>query len=204
MQVVADFVSATHNALAAGFQVVELHYAHGYLIHEFLSPCANKRTDDYGGSFDNRIRLALEIAQAVRDTWPSHLPVLVRISATDWEEGGWDGDQSVELCRRLKAIGIDLIDTSTGGAIPHAKIPVGPGFQVPFAERIRKEAGIPSGAVGFITNATQAEEIVSSGKADVVLMARELLRDPYFPLHAAQELGTDVRWPDQYARAKPT
>ncbi|HEX3744370.1 MAG TPA: NADH:flavin oxidoreductase/NADH oxidase [Bryobacteraceae bacterium] len=197
----AAFVSAAQRALAAGFQVVELHFAHGYLVHEFLSPLSNRRTDQYGGSFENRIRFALETAQAVRAVWPERLPLFVRISASDWVEGGWDIDQSVEFARRLRGLGVDLIDCSSGGLDPRQKIQLGPGYQVPFAERIRREAEIPTGAVGLITSPQQADEIVRSGQADLVLLAREFLRDPYFPLHAAKELGDAVPAPNQYLRA---
>jgi 2,4-dienoyl-CoA reductase-like NADH-dependent reductase (Old Yellow Enzyme family) len=197
----AAFVSAAQRALAAGFQVVELHFAHGYLVHEFLSPLSNRRTDQYGGSFENRIRFALETAQAVRAVWPERLPLFVRISASDWVEGGWDIDQSVEFARRLRGLGVDLIDCSSGGLDPRQKIQLGPGYQVPFAERIRREAEIPIGAVGLITSPQQADEIVRSGQADLVLLAREFLRDPYFPLHAAKELGDAVPTPNQYLRA---
>lgn len=195
------FVAAAGRALEAGFQVVELHFAHGYLMHEFLSPLSNQRTDQYGGSFENRIRFPLETAKAVRTVWPEHLPLFVRISASDWVEGGWDIDESVELSRRLCGLGVDLIDCSSGGLSPQQKIKVVPGYQVPFAERIRRDAGIRTGAVGLITTAQQAEEIVSSGNADLVLLAREFLRDPYFPLHAAKQLGDAVQPPIQYQRA---
>jgi 2,4-dienoyl-CoA reductase-like NADH-dependent reductase (Old Yellow Enzyme family) len=199
---VDSFVAAARRCADAGFEVVELHAAHGYLLHEFLSPLSNHRTDQYGGSLANRTRLPLRIASAVREVWPGGLPLFVRISASDWVEGGWDLPQSIELSRELKKIGVDLIDCSSGGMVPHAKIPVGPGFQVPFAEAIRREAGIKTGAVGMITDAHQAETIVSTGQADVVLLARQLLRDPYWPLHAAKELGAEVKWPKQYERAK--
>jgi 2,4-dienoyl-CoA reductase-like NADH-dependent reductase (Old Yellow Enzyme family) len=199
--VVEQFRQAAQRAVAAGFQVAEIHAAHGYLIHQFCSPLVNTRSDEYGGSFDNRIRLCLEVVSAVRDVWPADLPVFVRISSTDWKEGGWDIEQSVELARRLRAAGVDLIDCSSGGAIPDARIPVAPGYQVPFAERIRRDAGIATAAVGLITDAVQADAIVQSGQADCVLLARELLRDPYWPLHAAQRLGRTVPWPIQYLRA---
>jgi 2,4-dienoyl-CoA reductase-like NADH-dependent reductase (Old Yellow Enzyme family) len=195
------FVAAARRALRAGFQVTEIHAAHGYLVHQFLSPLSNQRTDEYGGAFENRIRLALEVAVAVRAVWPAGLPLFVRISATDWAPGGWDIDESVELARRLKAVGVDLIDCSSGGAVPHQKIALGPGYQVPFAARIRKETGVATGAVGMITTPQQAEEIVGSGQADMVLLAREFLRDPYFPLHAAKALGSKVEPPSQYLRA---
>lgn len=200
---VQAFVEAATRALAAGFRVIEIHAAHGYLIHEFLSPLSNRRTDDYGGSFENRTRLLREIATAIRRGWPEHLPLFTRVSATDWTEGGWDIDQSVELSRQLKEIGVDFIDCSSGGNVATAKITVGPGYQTPFADRIRRDAGIPTGAVGMITSATQAEHIVGTGQADAVLIARELLRDPYFPLRAARELGQEITWPAQYLRAGP-
>ncbi len=197
-----DFVAATKRALKAGFQVAELHAAHGYLLHEFLSPLSNKRTDEYGGSFENRIRFVVEITEAVRAVWPDELPLFTRISATDWVEGGWTDSDSVALSKVLKTKGVDLIDCSTGGNVPGAKIPTGPLYQLPFSERIKKEAGMLTGAVGLITKAQEIEDIIANGKADVVLLARQLLRDPYFPLHAAKELGVDVRWPSQYLRAK--
>jgi len=201
--VVRAFEAAALRARDAGFDVVEIHAAHGYLLHQFLSPLVNTRTDEYGGSFDNRVRLTLDVADAVRRAWPDSLPVFVRISATDWVDGGWDVDQSVELARRLRTIGIDLIDCSSGGAVRGATIVVAPGYQVPFAERIRREAGIATGAVGMITSATQADEIIRTERADVVLLARAMLRDPYFAAHAAQELGVAFSWPIQYARAAP-
>ena len=202
-EIVAAFAAAAGRALSAGFEVVELHGAHGYLMHEFLSPLSNTRDDAYGGSFENRTRFAREVVSAVRAVWPERLPLFVRISATDWAEGGWNLDESVELSRIFKTLGVDLVDCSSGGAVAHAKIEVGPGYQVPFAERIRREAGIATGAVGMITEAEQADAIVREGKADIVLLARELLRDPYWPLRAATELGVDVEWPAQYRRAKP-
>jgi 2,4-dienoyl-CoA reductase-like NADH-dependent reductase (Old Yellow Enzyme family) len=198
----ADFVAATRRALAAGYEVIELHGAHGYLFHQFLSPLSNTRTDAYGGSFENRARLLLEVTAEVRAALPEGLPLLVRLSATDWLEDGWTADDSVRLAGLLKNLGVDLIDTSTGGNVPKAPIPVGPGYQVEFAEKIRREAGIATGAVGLITEAAQAEAIIAAGQADLVLLAREELRDPYFPLHAAKELGVDVAWPPQYERAK--
>jgi 2,4-dienoyl-CoA reductase-like NADH-dependent reductase (Old Yellow Enzyme family) len=201
--IVRQFRDATRRALDAGFDVVEVHGAHGYLIGEFLSPLVNTRTDEYGGSFDHRIRLCLEIVDAVRGVWPERLPVFVRISTTDWKDGGWDLDQSVELARRLRARGVDLLDCSSGGTVHDGRVALGPGYQVPFAERIRREAGIPTGAVGLITDAAQADAIVRNGQADCVLIARELLRDPYFPLRAARELGHVVPWPAQYLRAAP-
>jgi 2,4-dienoyl-CoA reductase-like NADH-dependent reductase (Old Yellow Enzyme family) len=201
--VVRDFEAAARRALDAGFDVVEIHAAHGYLLHQFLSPLVNTRHDDYGGAFENRIRLTFDVADAVRRLWPAALPVFVRISATDWVDGGWDLDQSVELARRLKTIGIDLIDCSSGGAVRGARIATGPGYQVPFAERIRGDAGIATGAVGMITTAAQADAIIRDGQADVVLLAREMLRDPYFALHAVEELGGRASWPVQYLRAAP-
>ncbi len=198
----AQFRAATCRAISAGFQVVELHMAHGYLLHEFLSPLVNHRSDIYGGSLENRIRFPLRAAAAVREEWPSNLPMFVRISATDWVEGGWDIDQSVILARHLKEIGVDLIDCSSGFAVPNEPVPFGPGFQVPFAARVRSEAGIASAAVGYITEAAQAEQIVATGQADVVLLGREMLRDPYWPLHAARSLHAEAHWPNQYLRAK--
>ena len=200
--VVARFARSAQLAQLAGFETVELHFAHGYLVHSFLSPLSNRRTDEYGGNFDGRARLALEIAAAVRRVWPERLPLLVRVSATDWVDDGWDLPQTVELARRLKTLGVDLIDCSSGGLVPNAKVRPGPGYQVPFAEAVRREAGIPTGAVGMITEAEQAEAIVAPGKADVVLLARELLREPYWPLRAAAVLGAAGPWPKQYLRAK--
>jgi 2,4-dienoyl-CoA reductase-like NADH-dependent reductase (Old Yellow Enzyme family) len=200
---VQQFVDATGRAQAAGFEVIEIHMAHGYLLHEFLSPLSNRRTDNYGGELANRARLPRHVATAVRARWPATWPVFVRISASDWVEGGWDLAQSVTLAHWLKEDGIDLIDCSSGGLVPTAHIPVGPGFQVPFASAIRQQVGIATGAVGLITEAVQAEQIVATGLADVVFLARELLRDPYWPLHAAQQLGVDLTWPPQYERAKP-
>jgi 2,4-dienoyl-CoA reductase-like NADH-dependent reductase (Old Yellow Enzyme family) len=200
---VGAFADAAKRALAAGFRVIEIHAAHGYLLHEFLSPLSNRRTDAYGGSFENRTRLVREVASAVRASWPDHLPLFTRISATDWTEGGWDIEQSVELARQLKPLGVDFIDCSSGGNVATAKIPIAPGYQAPFAERIRKDAHIMTGAVGLITESAQAEQIVGSGQADAVLIARELLRDPYFPMRAARELGQDITWPAQYLRAGP-
>jgi 2,4-dienoyl-CoA reductase-like NADH-dependent reductase (Old Yellow Enzyme family) len=195
--------SAAERALAAGFQAIEMHLAHGYLAHQFYSPYANQRDDAYGGSFENRVRFALEIAEAVRSVWPEHLPLIARLSSTDWEPGYWDIEQTVELARRLGALGVDVIDASSGGNIAKARVPVRPAYQTPFAERIRRETGMTTMAVGLITSAELAEEIVSNGRADLVAMARELLRDPYWPLHAARTLGADVEWPVQYVRAKP-
>jgi 2,4-dienoyl-CoA reductase-like NADH-dependent reductase (Old Yellow Enzyme family) len=196
-----DFRDATRRALDAGFRVIELHAAHGYLFHEFLSPLSNRRTDEYGGSFENRIRFTLETVDAVRAVWPVALPLLIRVSSTDWMEGGWDIEQSVELSRLLKQRGVDLVDCSSGGNVSSAQIPIGPGYQVEFASRIRRDAGIPTAAVGLITDPHQAEEIVASGKADLVILARQLLRDPYWPLHAAKALGAEIAWPSQYLRA---
>jgi 2,4-dienoyl-CoA reductase-like NADH-dependent reductase (Old Yellow Enzyme family) len=198
-----SFATAARRALTAGFDVIEIHAAHGYLIHEFLSPLSNFRTDEYGGSFDNRVRMALEIVQAVRAEIGPDVPLFMRISATDWTEGGWTINDSVELARRAKGLGVDLIDTSSGGNVPGAKIPLAPGYQVEFAARIRKEAAIPTGAVGMITTAEQAQQILDASQADLILLARELLRDPYFPMHAAQKLGAPVLAPKQYLRAWP-
>jgi 2,4-dienoyl-CoA reductase-like NADH-dependent reductase (Old Yellow Enzyme family) len=195
------FRKAAGRALEAGFQVLEIHDAHGYLLHEFLSPLANRRTDQYGGDFENRIRFPLEVMRAVRSVWPESLPLFLRISATDWAEGGWAIEDSVELARRAKPLGVDLIDCSSGAMVPWAKIPVGPGFQVPFAERIRKEAGIMTGAVGMITEPAQADAIIREGQADLVLLAREFLRDPYWALRAAKALGAEQAAPVQYQRA---
>jgi 2,4-dienoyl-CoA reductase-like NADH-dependent reductase (Old Yellow Enzyme family) len=201
--VVEGFRLAAGRAAKAGFDLVEIHGAHGYLIHEFLSPLANQRTDEYGGSFENRTRLVLEIVDAVRGEWPAHLPLFVRISATDWAEGGWSADESVALARLFREHGVDLVDASSGGQVPNAKIPVGPGFQVEFAARIRREAGIATGAVGLITEPEQANTIVAEGQADLVFLARELLRDPYWPVHAAEALGVTASWSAQYLRAAP-
>ena len=201
--VVEDFKLAARRAMLAGFKVVEIHAAHGYLVHQFLSPLSNRRKDEYGGSFDNRVRLLLEIVEGVRSVWPPGYPLFVRVSATDWAEEGWSADETVRLCALLKEREVDVIDCSTGGLVPYQKIPVGPGYQVQFAERIRKETGMLTGAVGIITNPVQAETILASGQADLVVMARQMLRDPYFPLHAADELGfKDMHWPLQYERAK--
>ena len=202
-QVVRAFADAARRACDAGFRVIEIHAAHGYLIHEFLSPLSNHRDDTYGGSFENRTRLIREIVAAVRSSWPKGAPLFVRISATDWVEGGWDLKQSIELARSLKQLGVDLIDCSSGGTVPHAKIPAGPGYQTPFAQRIRHEAEILTGAVGMITSPVQAEQIIGTGQADAILIAREFLRDPYWPLRAATELGQSISWPVQYLRAAP-
>jgi len=201
--VVADFVAAAHRARAAGFQTLEIHAAHGYLLHQFLSPLSNRRTDAYGGGFENRTRLVREVVSAIRGVWPERLPLLIRLSATDWVEGGWNADETVELCRLLKGLGVDLVDVSSGGLVATATIPVGTGFQTEFAARVRREAGIPSAAVGLITSPAQADHVVRSGQADMVLLGREILRNPYWPLAAAQALGQAATWPVQYLRAAP-
>ncbi len=204
IQVIANaFAAAAKRSLTAGFDVIELHGAHGYLMHEFLSPLSNKRTDEYGGSFKNRIRFALEVIEAVRKIMPGSMPLFLRISATDWVNDGWTIDDSVELARAVRPLGVDLIDCSSGGSTPHAEIPVRPGYQVPFAERIRREAGILTGAVGLITEPEQADNILCDGSADLVFLAREFLREPYWPIKAAHALGTAVPLPVQYARAFP-
>jgi 2,4-dienoyl-CoA reductase-like NADH-dependent reductase (Old Yellow Enzyme family) len=200
-QATEDFVAAAKRAVEAGFETIEIHAAHGYLFHEFLSPLSNKRADEYGGSLENRMRFPLEVSRQVRAAVPENLPVFVRISATDWTDGGWDLEQSIEFCRRLKEIGIDLIDVSTGGNVPNAKIPVAPGYQVSFAAEIRRQVGIATAAVGMITEPQQAENILLKGEADAVLLAREFLREPYFPFRAARELGGAVDVPKQYGRA---
>jgi 2,4-dienoyl-CoA reductase-like NADH-dependent reductase (Old Yellow Enzyme family) len=197
------FAIAAERAYRAGFRVIEIHAAHGYLMHEFLSPFSNRRSDNYGGSFENRTRLIRDTVAAVRKVLPDHCPVFVRVSATDWTTGGWDIEQTAELARELKALGADLIDCSSGGNLERAEIPMGPGYQSAFAERVRREAGIASAAVGMITAAAQADHIVRTGQADFVFLARELLRNPYWPLHAAQELGHRMTWPAQYLRAAP-
>ncbi|HKT10221.1 MAG TPA: NADH:flavin oxidoreductase/NADH oxidase [Terriglobia bacterium] len=197
------FAQAARRAIQAGFDVVEIHGAHGYLIHEFLSPFSNHRQDEYGGSIENRTRLAREVVKAAREVWPESLPLFFRISATDWQEGGWEPAQSVELARQVKSLGVDLVDCSSGGNLPDATIPAGPGYQTPFAERIRREAGVMTGTVGFITAPAQADHIIRSGQADAVLLAREMLRDPHWPLRAARELGYPTTWPVQYLRAAP-
>ena len=202
-EVVDAFAAAARRACQAGFRVVEIHAAHGYLIHEFLSPLSNHREDEYGGSFENRTRLCRDIATAVRSEWPKELPLFVRISATDWIEGGWTIEESVKLATELKKMGVDLIDCSSGGTALHAKIPVGPGYQTQFAERIRRETGSLTGAVGMITSPEQAEHIIRTGQADAVIMAREFLRDPYWPLRAARALEQPIAWPVQYLRAAP-
>ena len=199
--VTAAFVEAARRAREAKFQLIELHAAHGYLLHQFLSPLSNKRTDQYGGPFENRIRLLKEVATAVRTQWPENLPLFVRVSATDWAEGGWEIEQCVALAKELKSIGVDLIDTSSGGLVPHAKVPVGPLYQVPFAKRIRQGAGIATAAVGMIRHPEEADSIIKNGDADIVLLAREFLRDPYWAQHAAKKLGAPPLHPVQYARA---
>jgi 2,4-dienoyl-CoA reductase-like NADH-dependent reductase (Old Yellow Enzyme family) len=200
-KVKADFKAAAARALKAGFKVIEIHAAHGYLLHEFYSPLSNHRTDEYGGSFENRIRLLLEVTATIKEVWPDEYPLFVRISSTDWTGGGWTADDSAALAKILKDKGVDLIDCSSGGNVL-AQIPLKPGYQVEFAEKMRKEAGVLTGAVGLITEAVQADEIIQNGQADVVIMAREMLRDPYFPLRAAHQLGHEIKWPVQYERAK--
>jgi 2,4-dienoyl-CoA reductase-like NADH-dependent reductase (Old Yellow Enzyme family) len=201
-KVIDDFTIAARRALQAGFKVIEIHSAHGYLLHQFLSPLSNHRTDTYGGAFENRIRLLLEVIAGVQTVWPSDLPLLVRISATDWVEGGWHLEESIKLARILKEKGVDLVDVSSGGLSNLQKISTGPGYQLPFASRIKKETGMLTGAVGMITTSIQAETILVNGDADLIIMARELLRQPYFPLKAAHELADDIKWPVQYERAK--
>jgi 2,4-dienoyl-CoA reductase-like NADH-dependent reductase (Old Yellow Enzyme family) len=202
-EAVDAFAASARRACEAGFRVAEIHAAHGYLLHEFLSPLSNHREDDYGGSFENRTRMVREVVRAVRAVWPAQAPLFVRISATDWVDGGWDLEQSVELARVLRGLDVDLIDCSSGGNVAHAAVPAGPGYQTPFADRIRREAGVMTGAVGLITSPVQAEQIVATGQADAVILARELLRDPYWPLRAARELGQTIAWPIQYLRAAP-
>jgi 2,4-dienoyl-CoA reductase-like NADH-dependent reductase (Old Yellow Enzyme family) len=202
-RLVQAFQHAARRALQAGFDVLEIHAAHGYLLHEFLSPLSNRRTDEYGGSLENRARLLVEVVDAVREVWPLDLPLFVRISTTDWAPDGWNLESSIALVKMLKPRGVDLIDVSSGGLVPGVTIPVGPGYQTPFAEEIRKQAQIPTGAVGMITAAAQAEHILRTGQADLVFLAREFLRDPYWPLHAAQELHDQTPWPAQYLRAAP-
>ncbi len=201
-RIVRSFGDAAERALRAGFRVLEVHAAHGYLLHTFFSPLSNQRQDQYGGSFDNRIRALLETVRSVRSRWPERLPLFVRISATDWADGGWDLEQSVELSRRLAQEGVDLVDCSSGGLVPGAKIPVGPGYQARFAETIRREAKVMTGAVGMIRSPDQADHILRTGQADVVILARQMLRDPYWPLTAARALGVKVHWPVQYDRAR--
>ncbi|WP_111597606.1 NADH:flavin oxidoreductase/NADH oxidase [Chitinophaga skermanii] len=202
-KVIKDFVKATIRALQAGFKVIEIHAAHGYLLHEFLSPLSNKRSDHYGGSFENRTRLLREIVQAVRTEWPSYYPLFVRISATDWVENGWSISDSVALAKELMPLGVDLIDASSGANIPNVKIPAKPLYQVPLSASIKELSGILTGAVGLITTPQEAEDIIAKGQADMVMMARQLLRDPYFPMHAAHALGASITWPVQYERAAP-
>jgi 2,4-dienoyl-CoA reductase-like NADH-dependent reductase (Old Yellow Enzyme family) len=202
-RVIDQFVKAAKRCIDAGFEVIELHFAHGYLVHEFYSPISNQRKDKYGGMLENRCRLAIEIANSVRETIPSGTPLFVRISSTDWTEGGWNIEQSVQLAKWLKDVGVDLIDCSSGGNVPNAKIPLAAGYQIPFAERIKKETGILTGGVGLITTAEQADEIISSGKSDIVLLARQMLREPYFALHAAKKLNVDLNdFPNQYLRSR--
>ncbi|MEO8055967.1 MAG: NADH:flavin oxidoreductase/NADH oxidase [Acidobacteriota bacterium] len=201
-RVTDEFAAAARRAVDAGFGVVEVHAAHGYLLHEFLSPLSNRRTDGFGGALESRMRFPLRVVGAVRAAFPADRPVFVRISATDWADGGWDLAQSIVFSSCLRELGVDLVDCSSGGLVPHAKVAVGPGYQVPFAEAIRREAGIPTAAVGMITEPKQAEEILADGKADAIVMARAFLRDPYWPLHAAKELGAEIEWPAPYRRAK--
>ncbi|HSB92925.1 MAG TPA: NADH:flavin oxidoreductase/NADH oxidase [Flavitalea sp.] len=201
-KVINDFVAAAKRSLQCGFRVVEIHAAHGYLLHQFYSPFSNHRTDEYGGSFENRIRLTMEVCGAVREVWPNELPLFIRVSATDWTEGGWTVDDTAELAKRLKPAGVDLVDCSSGANIPHVKIPAEPGYQVPFAEAVKRRAGLLSGAVGFISTPEQAEKILEEGKADMIFLAREFLRNPNFPLWAAHQLGDEIEWPVQYLRAE--
>jgi 2,4-dienoyl-CoA reductase-like NADH-dependent reductase (Old Yellow Enzyme family) len=201
-QVTRAFADAARRALAAGFRMIELHFAHGYLAHQFMSPLSNRREDGYGGPLASRIRFARELTAAVREVWPERLPLMARVSATDWVDGGWTVDETVELARALQALGVDLVDVSSGGTSPTAKVPAGPGYQTVFAERVRREAGVMTGAVGMITSPEQADHVLRTGQADVVLLAREMLRDPYWALHAAQRVRGEVRWPDQYLRAR--
>jgi 2,4-dienoyl-CoA reductase-like NADH-dependent reductase (Old Yellow Enzyme family) len=202
--IVEAFAKSTERALRAGFEVIELHGAHGYLMNSFLSPLSNQRTDQYGGSFENRTRFAREIIGAVRKVWPERLPLFLRISASDWAQGGWTVEDSVKLAKMVKPLGVDLIDCSSGGLVPNAKIAVGAGYQVPFSTEVRRDGDILTGAVGMITDAMQADQIIRNGDADLVVMAREMLRDPYWALHAARAVHQDVDWPFQYQRAKPT
>ena len=199
---VRAFAASAQRALQAGFDVIEIHGAHGYLLNEFLSPLSNRRTDDYGGSLGNRARMLCEVVEAIREVWPERLPLFLRISASDWAEGGWTVEDSVALARLVKPLGVDVIDCSSGGLVPNAKINIGAGYQVPFAARVRREAGILTSAVGMITDPMQADQIVRNGEADLVMLAREFLRDPYWPLHAAEQLHRDIAWPPQYERAK--
>jgi len=201
-KVIADFKAAAQRALAGGFRIIEIHAAHGYLINQFLSPFSNQRTDNYGGSFENRVRLLVEVVDAIKTVWPDNLPLFVRISATEWKEGGWDIQQSVQLSKLLKGLGVDLIDCSSGGNIGNVKIPLVAGYQVPLSAQVKKEANVLTSAVGLITTAQQAESILQNEQADVIFLAREFLRNPYFPLHAARSLNFDIKWPVQYERAK--
>ncbi|MGH9570639.1 MAG: oxidoreductase, partial [Candidatus Angelobacter sp.] len=201
-EIIRAFAAAARRAEAAGAKIIELHGAHGYLLHSFLSPLSNRRMDEFGGTFENRIRMVCETVAAVRKVWPDQYPLFIRISASDWVEGGWTVEDSVSLARRLKPMGVDLFDCSSGGSVPHARIPLGPGYQVPFAEQLRREAGVPTGAVGMITQSFQADQIIRTGQADVVFLARQFLREPYWPLIAARELGQEIQWPEQYERAK--
>jgi 2,4-dienoyl-CoA reductase-like NADH-dependent reductase (Old Yellow Enzyme family) len=201
LEIVGAFRKSAERALAAGFEVLEIHAAHGYLLHQFLSPLANARTDEYGGKFENRVHLVKQVVRAVREVWPGRLPLFVRVSATDWKEGGWDLPQTIDLARQLKPLGVDLMDVSSGGAVPGVKIPLGPGYQTGFAEAIRREAGVATGAVGMISEAEQAETILSTEQADLVFLARELLRDPYWPRRAAKALDVKIKAPVQYERA---
>ncbi|HXP87999.1 MAG TPA: NADH:flavin oxidoreductase/NADH oxidase [Bryobacteraceae bacterium] len=203
-QLIAAWRTAAKNSLDAGFHVIEIHSAHGYLLHEFLSPLSNHRTDRYGGSFDNRVRLLCEIVEAIRGVWPERLPLFVRVSAIDWVEGGWVIEDTVELATRLRRLGVDLLDCSSGGNHPKAIVFAGAGYQTAFAAQVRRESGLATGAVGLITSAAQADHIIRTGQADLVLAARHFLRDPYFGVHAAQELGQTASWPVQYLRAAPT
>ena len=201
--VITHFAAGARRAREAGFQAVEIHAAHGYLLHQFLSPLSNLRQDGYGGSFENRTRLVKEVVAAVRAEWPERLPLLIRLSATDWADGGWNADETVALCRTLKELGVDLVDVSSAGLVPTAKIPAGPGFQTEFAARVKRESGIATAAVGLITSPAQADHVIRSGQADIVLLGREILRNPYWPLAAAQALGQVTAWPHQYLRAAP-
>jgi 2,4-dienoyl-CoA reductase-like NADH-dependent reductase (Old Yellow Enzyme family) len=201
--VIASFEAAARRAISAGFRTIEIHAAHGYLLHEFLSPLSNRRTDAYGGKLENRLRLPVEVASRVRRAIPDDVPLFVRVSATDWTEGGWEIEQTVALARELRSAGVDLIDCSSGGLVPHAAVPAAPGYQVPFASAVRLKAGILTGAVGLITGIDQANDIITSGKADIILMGREMLREPYWAMKAAQAMGEEVRWPKQYERAAP-
>jgi len=201
--VIAAFEAAARRAIIAGFRTIEIHAAHGYLLHEFLSPLSNTRTDAYGGALENRLRLPVEVASRIRRAIPDDVPLFLRVSASDWVEGGWEIGQTVALARELKSAGVDLVDCSSGGLVPRAVVPVAPGYQVPFASAVRLNAGIPTGAVGLITGVEQADEIITSGKADIVIMAREMLREPYWAMKAAQAMGEEIRWPKQYERAAP-